>query len=284
MIASLPKLPGNLRRIAANAASLLASDVINRATTFALYALVARSLGAYEFGQLSLALTLFYTFQILAVAGLKTLVTREIAKHRERTDELLVNGSVVVLATALASMAMLGIFVRLMGYDASTARVILLLSAGLIPYALSAICEAVFQGWERMRLIAIANIPVNVQDRPFVRGARTRSGAELGHPPARRFVRRHCGDRMGDRPGSDYRAEDQISLGRFVLACPFDDHVSWHRWDHRDHREPQRDSPLEVPRGDRGRHLQRRNTVDGPSLTHLWKHRCQRLPAHVPSL
>ncbi|HVX29355.1 MAG TPA: flippase, partial [Nitrolancea sp.] len=156
------KLPANLSRIAANAASMLASDVINRATTFALYTLVARSLGAFEFGQLSLALTLFYTFQILAVAGLKTLVTREIAKHHERTDELLVNGSVVVLATALASMAVLAVFVWLMRYDASTAGVVLLLAAGLIPYALSAICEAVFQGWERMRLIAIANIPVNV--------------------------------------------------------------------------------------------------------------------------
>ena len=90
------KLSSNLRRVAANAASMLASDVINRATTFALYALVARSLGAFEFGQLSLALTLFYTFQILAVAGLKTLVTREVAKHRERTDELLVDRKSVV--------------------------------------------------------------------------------------------------------------------------------------------------------------------------------------------
>ncbi|HEX3722416.1 MAG TPA: oligosaccharide flippase family protein, partial [Nitrolancea sp.] len=124
MILTLPKLSTNLRRVAANAASLLASDMINRATTFALYALVARSLGAYQFGQLSLSLTLFYTFQILAVAGLKTLVTREVAKHRGRTDEMLVNGSVVVLATALASMAVLGIFVKVMGYDAGTASAV----------------------------------------------------------------------------------------------------------------------------------------------------------------
>ncbi len=162
MNASWLKVSGNLRRIAANAASMLASDVINRATTFALYALVARSLGAYEFGQLSLALTLFYTFQILAVAGLKTLVTREVAKHRERTDEMLVNGSVGVLLTALVSIAALAIFVRLMRYTPDTAQVVLLLSLGLVPYALTAICEAVFQGWERMRLIAIANIPVNI--------------------------------------------------------------------------------------------------------------------------
>jgi len=161
---NVPRLQvsSSLRRIAANAASMLASDVINRATTFALYALVARSLGAYQFGQLSLALTLFYTFQILAVAGLKTLVTREVATRRERTDEMLVNGSVVVLATAIASIGAQAFFVWAMGYSADTARVVLLLSLGLLPYALTAIYEAVFQGWERMRLIAIANVPVNV--------------------------------------------------------------------------------------------------------------------------
>ncbi|MGA7669526.1 MAG: flippase [Nitrolancea sp.] len=157
-----PRISSSLRRIAANAASMLASDVINRATTFALYALVARSLGAYEFGQLSLALTLFYTFQILAVAGLKTLITREVAKHRERTDEMLVNGTMVVLATAVASIGAQVFFVWAMRYSMDTARVVLLLSLGLLPYALTAIYEAVFQGWERMRLIAIANIPVNV--------------------------------------------------------------------------------------------------------------------------
>ncbi len=162
MRGSRPRIPAALQRIAGNAASMLASDVINRATTFALYALVARSLGAYEFGQLSLALTLFYTFQILAVAGLKTLVTREVAKHRERTDEMLVNGTVVVLATAAASIAALAVFVRVMRYTPDTSEVVLLLSLGLLPYALTAIYEAVFQGWERMRLIAIANIPVNI--------------------------------------------------------------------------------------------------------------------------
>lgn len=162
MLGSRFKLSGTLRRIGANAASMLASDVVNRTTTFALYALVAHSLGAYEFGQLSLALTLFYTFQILAVAGLKTLITRESAKHHDWTDELLMNGTIVVLGTGIASVVALGAFVKLMGYTPDTAKVVILLSLGLLPYAMTAIFEAVFQGWERMRLIAIANIPVNV--------------------------------------------------------------------------------------------------------------------------
>jgi hypothetical protein len=41
-----------------------------------LYALVAHHLSALAFGQMSLALTLSYTFQIVAVAGTKALIIR----------------------------------------------------------------------------------------------------------------------------------------------------------------------------------------------------------------
>src|SRR2546430_10942621 len=70
----------NLRKTTGNALSILTSDVMNRMTSFVLYALVARHLGAQEFGQLTLAFTLFYTFQVFAVGGLKTLIVRQVAK------------------------------------------------------------------------------------------------------------------------------------------------------------------------------------------------------------
>src|SRR5438552_18209923 len=94
-----------LGRILGNAASILASDVVNRGTSFVLYALVARHLGAFAFGQLSLALTLFYTFQVLAAAGLRTLVVREVAKDKRKTNSYLVNGRVAVVATCGLSIA-----------------------------------------------------------------------------------------------------------------------------------------------------------------------------------
>src|SRR5919106_2172117 len=92
-----------LVRILANAISILAADAVNRGTTFVLYALVARYLGAFEFGQLSLALTLFYTFQVLAAAGLKTLVVREVARDKKKTNHYLVNGTVTIATTCLIS-------------------------------------------------------------------------------------------------------------------------------------------------------------------------------------
>ena len=159
---SKPSLKHTLLRLAGNVASILSNDVLNRATSFALYALVARYLGAFSFGQLSLALSLFYTFQVFAEAGLQTLITREVTKDRSQTDLYLINGSVLALFASIAASAILFVFVWLMGYAADTAAVILVLSLGLFPYALAAICEAIFQAWERMHYIAYANVPMNI--------------------------------------------------------------------------------------------------------------------------
>jgi O-antigen/teichoic acid export membrane protein len=156
------KLSVGLRRLLRNAAAILAADVVNRGTTFVLYTLVARYLGAFEFGQLALALTLFYTFQMLAAAGLKTLLIREVARNRESASLYLVNGAVSLVATTLFSLACLCIFVTLMGYSRSTASLILLLSLGLVPVAFTTLFEAIFQAWERMHFIAIANVPASL--------------------------------------------------------------------------------------------------------------------------
>jgi O-antigen/teichoic acid export membrane protein len=151
----------SLRKIGGNALSILTSDVMNRATSFVLYALVARHLGAYEFGQLSLALTLFYVFQVFAVAGLKTFITREVAKDRAQTGKYFINGCMGAGLTSFSSLLVLFAFVRLMHYPQDSSRVILLLSVGLFPYAFSAVCEGIFQAWEQMRFIAYINVPVN---------------------------------------------------------------------------------------------------------------------------
>jgi O-antigen/teichoic acid export membrane protein len=123
---------------------------------------VARYLGAFGFGQLSLALTLFYTFQVFSVLGLNTLITKEVAKDRTKTGQYLVNGSMVVIISSLLSIIILLFFVRLIQYSNNTASLILLLSLSLLPYSLSIICQAVFQAHERMRYIAYANVPVNI--------------------------------------------------------------------------------------------------------------------------
>jgi O-antigen/teichoic acid export membrane protein len=152
----------NLRRIAGNAASMLTSNVISRAMSFVTYTLVARFLGAFQFGQLSLAVALFSIFQLIAVVGLTTLVTREVSKDRSTTGRYFFNASFVVLFASILSVLILFATVRVLDYAPDTSFVILLLALGLVPFALSQIAEAVFMAWEEMQLIAYANVPANV--------------------------------------------------------------------------------------------------------------------------
>ncbi|MCA9890430.1 MAG: flippase [Anaerolineae bacterium] len=179
--------PSALRKIVTNMSSLIASDVINRVTSFVIYALVGRYLGAFAFGQMSLALSMFYTFQVFAIAGLKTLITREVAKNPDDSAKLLVHGSVIVVASTLLSLLALLIFMEVMGYNdlrvffvsfkdlttdaswfggwmnqANTGLVILIVCLGLLPFALASICEGIFQGREQMTFIAYVNGPANI--------------------------------------------------------------------------------------------------------------------------
>lgn len=149
-------------RIFINSISILASDVTNRVATFITYALVARFLGTLEFGQLALAFTFFQTFQMLAVAGLQSYITREVSKDHDKTHGFLLNGGLVVTATSLLSMALLCIFVNVMQYAPATRNAIMLLSIGLPPFSLAAVCDALFQAREQMKYITYANIIVNI--------------------------------------------------------------------------------------------------------------------------
>ena len=152
----------SLRKVGGNALSILTSDVMNRAVSFVIYAMVARHLGAQEFGQLALAFSMFYMFQIFAIAGLKVLIIREVAKNRTLTRLYFLNSCAILAVSSLVSLSVLLVFLRLMHYSPSTNLVILLLSLGLLPSAISAVCEGIFQAWERMRYIAWVNVPVNL--------------------------------------------------------------------------------------------------------------------------
>ncbi|MCB0194329.1 MAG: flippase [Anaerolineae bacterium] len=152
----------NLKTMVRNIGSILTSNVVNKGTSFVLYALVARYLGAFEFGQLSLSLTLFHIFQIFAVAGIKTFITREITGNKTLTNQYLVNAGATVLVFSAFTVGFAALFVRLMNYNSDTASVILLLSLGLFPYTLSQICEGIFQAWEKMQYIAYANVSTNI--------------------------------------------------------------------------------------------------------------------------
>ena len=150
------------RRILANVGSILATNVVQKASTFFVYLLVARELGTVAFGQLALATTLLFTWHTFALLGMKTYVTRDVALRRSRTSSHMIHANVVAFFSSLVGFAMIVPFTMLLKCDEETAKVIFLVFLGLLPLVLSQLCEGVFQGWERMHLIAVVNVPIGI--------------------------------------------------------------------------------------------------------------------------
>ena len=148
------------RAAVGNIASLLSSNVVNRATSFIVYAVVGRYRGATELGQLALAITLLYFFNRLVVLGLQTLTTREVSRDPSLSGRYLVNATTIILGTSALGYLGAYLFVELMGYPADTSRVILVTFVGLAPLSIATISEAVLLAWHRASYIAYITTPV----------------------------------------------------------------------------------------------------------------------------
>jgi O-antigen/teichoic acid export membrane protein len=153
---------GGAPRVARNVASMLTTNVAQRGAMFLTYALVARFLGAYQFGQLALAVTLLNSFYKFAIGGVQTCITRDVAQNRELTGSYLTHASAIGALVSVIGLAVIVPLTKLLNFPPDSASVIFLLFAGLPPFCLSKICESIFQGWERMDLIAYVSVPVSV--------------------------------------------------------------------------------------------------------------------------
>ena len=98
---------GGRRRTAKNIASMLSLNVARRGTMLVIYLLVARHLGAHQFGQLSLAVVLLQAWRRFALVGMETLLAREVASNRGLVGSYFVNASVIGLIASVTCFALI---------------------------------------------------------------------------------------------------------------------------------------------------------------------------------
>lgn len=151
-----------VRRATANVASLLTSNVVNRATSFIVYVIVGRFRGAEQLGRLVLAITLLMFFSRVVMLGLQTLAAREIARDRSKTASYLVHTLVIATGASLIGYAAAFAFVEVLGYPPATSRTILILFLGLGAYSISRVTESILLAWHKASYVAFINVPVNV--------------------------------------------------------------------------------------------------------------------------
>ena len=146
------------RRVARNTAYLALADVAGKVMAFFFYVLAARHLGVERYGVLSFALAFTTMLGVLTDLGLGTIAMREIARDHRRAQSQFSSALTIRLVASTVVVAIIAMLVNLLRYPAATVRVVYICSVCVLTNAVAALLCAVFQGFERMELLALNRI------------------------------------------------------------------------------------------------------------------------------
>jgi O-antigen/teichoic acid export membrane protein len=145
---------GGARAFAGNAFWMLLSDFFSKVASFVLVIIIARGLGAEEYGFFNFAVSFVPIFLFLGTLGVDVEVFRSIARDHDRLSRVFASGLVLRAgfgALALAASAVVGFFIL-----DQTEAVIALTVVGLALFLdeISRFVGTVFKAFERMRFHA----------------------------------------------------------------------------------------------------------------------------------
>lgn len=147
---------GSSRRIARNATVRAAGEVIGKGASAAFFIVMARQLGPDDFGDFVFALSLSTVFILASGFGTEELVSREVARDRERVHSYLAN---VVAIKALSSIVLLlAVFltVNLIGQSPDARLATYIVGVGVVVENLGRTWHSVFTAYERLAMISIS--------------------------------------------------------------------------------------------------------------------------------
>ena len=139
-----------------NLASLTGAEIVSKLLTFAAFAHVARVAGPDAFGMVEFAGAVLLCASLIVDQGFSPYGAREIAKSPQRTAVLA--AEIVGVRCVLALAAYGGIVAFAWGLERSSVLTRLILLYGLSLFAMPFLLQWVFQGHDRMQVVAAAQV------------------------------------------------------------------------------------------------------------------------------
>jgi O-antigen/teichoic acid export membrane protein len=136
----------------------IAGQAVGGVLFFLVALLIARYLGPDRFGAFSFVFAYVSVFQMLADFGLSNILIREIARDRQKVDEIL--GAVVPLVTliAFAAYGLIALSVQFLSLSAEAAKAMYIMGAMVLVTFPSAVYGAVNRAFEEMGFNAFCTV------------------------------------------------------------------------------------------------------------------------------
>jgi O-antigen/teichoic acid export membrane protein/peptidoglycan/xylan/chitin deacetylase (PgdA/CDA1 family) len=146
----------SLRRSAGNALWMLLAEVAGKGAGLVFFVIVARALGAEEFGHFTFAISFIPLFLIFANWGLDSAFVREVARNRERVSELFASGLVLLTALGGAGLAISFAVALALVDRGGPYEALVIIGFALFCDEVSSFIGTIFKGFERMQFFALA--------------------------------------------------------------------------------------------------------------------------------
>lgn len=144
--------------IARNTSWFTAALVLQKIISFAYFTYLARVLGAENLGQYIFALSFVQIFSIVIDFGISHYITREVAKHPERTQHIYANTLGFKLFSGASAVALTVFFVHLLGYPLLTRQLVYVTSVLMVVESLILSSYAVIRGHHNLRFESLATV------------------------------------------------------------------------------------------------------------------------------
>ncbi len=139
-----------VKRIAKNTAFLVFGDLISKILSLLLIVFFARHLGDVVLGKYSFAFAFTGLFFIIADFGLTPLITREVARNKEKAAKFIANTAVMRLVLSILVFFLIVVSLRLIQYSPLTTKAVYLIAASRIFLNLSGVFRSIFKAFETM--------------------------------------------------------------------------------------------------------------------------------------
>lgn len=139
-----------------NYLSLVGAETFNKFIVFVAFVFAARILGPAYYGYVEWSAAVLMCVSLLVDQGLNSYGAREIARDPSQTERLVTE--VVTVRFLIAAIGYVGIVILALGFIEERVIAELLLIFGLSLFFLPVLLQWVFQGHDRMKLVAITQI------------------------------------------------------------------------------------------------------------------------------
>ncbi len=154
---------GIAKRLTINAIFIMVAKGLQPIISFAMILAIGRKLGVIAFGIFSTAISYIIIFQIIASFGLRTLITREVAKHRDQVHSYIINSMYIAIPLSIITGMVMYFFINyIFKLDIETAKMTSLLGFSLLATAVLECFEGVLTGFEKITTISYIYLIENI--------------------------------------------------------------------------------------------------------------------------